>query len=275
MPALALLVGVAGAVVLFLMLLKAPAQGRERALLSLIWYALVVMAAIVLVDRVSQAQQAAERRAVLERVAALDRAALAPGSPLSCLDGGAGDAVENACEKALFASPQTAAAAVAYMDARLKLIADGARVGGSEVAAALAPSRRAVQLDRYGIAAQALSARNDCTAEKCAIFALLGDSKALKANMKARTFQQYVSLYVDSWSAPAAPAKPAASALPEPAAPPTTEPPHAPVSSKYDFPSAASIPPVSIMNAEPKLPAAPAEAAKTVPKPDAPPAPGR
>jgi hypothetical protein len=49
------------------------------------------------------------------------------------------------------------------------------------------------------------------------------------------------------------------------------------VSSKYDFPSAASIPPVSIMNAEPKLPAAPAEAAapKAAPKPDAPPAPAR
>jgi len=36
-----------------------------------------------------------------------------------------------------------------------------------------------------------------------------------------------------------------------------------PVASRYDFPSAASIPPVSIMNAEPPLPAAPAAASDT------------
>jgi hypothetical protein len=274
MLGLALVIGVAGAVVLFVQLLKAPARRRERALVSLIWFAFVFVAAVALIERLSLSQQAAERQPILERVAALDRAALAPGSALGCLDAGAGDAVETACEKALFASPQSAAAAVTYMEARLKLLADGARAG-PQVAAALARSRRAIELDRYGIAAQALAARADCSAEKCAAFALVGDAKALKANMKARTFQQYAALYAEGWSVPDAPAKPALSVAPAPpAAPPV---PGKPLSSKYDFPSAASIPPVSIMNAEPKLPAAPAEAAapKSAPKPGAPPAPAR
>ena len=66
-------------------------------------------------------------------------------------------------------------------------------------------------------------------------------------------FDQYVSRYAADWtyseSAPLlekqAPAVPVAS-VPEPLAPAK-----APVPSRYEFPSAASIPPVSIMNAEP------------------------
>ena len=38
--------------------------------------------------------------------------ALSPGSSLACLDALAGDSVETACEKALFASPANVAAAV-------------------------------------------------------------------------------------------------------------------------------------------------------------------
>jgi len=41
------------------------------------------------------------------------------------------------------------------------------------------------------------------------------------------------------------------------------------VSGKYDFPSAASIPPVSIMNAEPAVPKAAAEAQAAEPKAEA------
>ena len=38
--------------------------------------------------------------------------ALVPGSALPCLDAIAGDVVEDACEKAIFASPEATAAAV-------------------------------------------------------------------------------------------------------------------------------------------------------------------
>ena len=58
-------------------------------------------------------------------------------------------------------------------------------------------------------------------------------------------------------------------AAPVASAPEQPAPSGQPVSSKYDFPSAASIPPVSIMNAEPPLPKAAADAAAAQPKPKA------
>ena len=61
--------------------------------------------------------------------------ALAPGSALACLDTIAGETVENACEKALFASPEATAAAVSYVAAQLSLLA-----AGSDHPAAVGPT---------------------------------------------------------------------------------------------------------------------------------------
>ena len=261
---------------------------RGEAIVTLVGVVLLVAAAALLAERAGVLERAAGRRAVIDRVAALDRTTLVPGSPLACLNSDAGDTVEDACEKAVFASAQSAATAVAYMAARLRLLADAATFSDPNTTAALAASRRAVELDRYGLAAQVLAAREGCTAERCAAFALVNDANALKANLKARVFEQYASRYADAWNAPAG--KPAAvSSLPPPAAPPAVAaaPPsgHHPVSDKYDFPSAASIPPVSIMNAEPSLPAgadappkaaaAPPAAAPIPPKRPVEPAPAR
>ncbi len=244
---------------------------------------LAAVAATALVDRLTHAERAAERSALLARAAALERSALQPGSALACLDAGAGETVENACEKAVFASPQAAAAAVAYMRARLQLLHDAAALAGdAQITAALAASRRAIALDRYGVAAQVLARRDGCTAVQCPAFALIGDSTALKANLKAQAFAHYVSRYAAAWSAAAekAPAQaqtPAQMPLARATDEPLKEPPSAPSKVKpgeqWDFPSAASIPPVSIMNAEPPLPktadapapAAPAPAAVAKP----------
>ncbi len=238
----------------------ASRRASDRLLLPLAAVALAVVAVAALIDRLALVQQAAERRMLIERAAALDRIALSPGSPLACLDAGAGEAVENACEKAVFASPQAAAAAVSYMGARLQLLTDAAAfTQDQDIAAVLAASRRAIELDRYGVAAQVLARRDGCTAAHCAAFALFKDTNALKANLKAQAFQQYVSRYADGWNA--APAKaPAVSQAPAavaPAVPVTAEAPAAqPIKAgeHWDFPSAASIPPVSIMNAEPPAP---------------------
>jgi len=212
------------------------------------------IAVVAVLDRLALDQRAAERRALLQRNAELNVSTLAPGSVLSCIDGGAGEAIESACEKAVFASPETAAGAVAYIGARLALLADAhafAQTGESTIADVFAPARRAVELDRYGIVAHVLATRDGCTAERCAAFALLRDTAALKANLRAQAFDTYVARYAEVWNKPQAvavktPQAPApAAGTPEPA------PSGQPVSSKYDFPSAASIPPVSIMNAEP------------------------
>jgi len=227
--------------------------------------AAAVAAVLVVADRMAATDRDAARHAVLARDAALNRAELVPGSALACLDAGAGQAVEDACEKEVFRSAQSAAGAVAYMDARLKLLSEAARLaaaGDTGVMDALAASRRAVELDRYGIAAHVLAVRDGCTAAKCPAFALLDDAGTLKANLRAQVYDQYVSRYADKWNeiAPAAKgpavsqAAPAASVasivrsaagpLPAPIKP----------GEKWDFPSASSIPAVSIMNKEPPLP---------------------
>jgi hypothetical protein len=124
----------------------------------------------------------------------------------------------------------------------------------------MAGPRRAIELDRYGIAAHVLATRDGCTPENCAAFAFLHDTTALKANLKARIYDQYVSRYAAAWNK-TEPEKPApVAAAPVPGAPVAavpgepSQPTGVPISSKYDFPSAASIPPVSIMNSEPALP---------------------
>ncbi len=233
--------------------------GPIRIALSLAALALAGFAVYALIDRSTVAERAAERRALLAREVELSRIALAPGSALACLDGGAGETVENVCEKMVFASAQSTAAAVAYMDARLKLLASAA----GRDPGLLASIRRAVALDRFGVAAHVLAIRDGCTAEKCDAFALVDDASALQANLRAQVYDQYVSRYVASWNAPPpAPAEkpPAVSALPSPTslarvtASGQTPTPAVKPGEHWDFPSAASIPAVSIMGAEPPLP---------------------
>src|SRR5262245_58024626 len=67
---------------------------------------------------------AAERRALEARAGVLATRATMPGSPLACLDTMAGDAVDGACERTLFASPEAIASAVSYATAQLSLFAD-------------------------------------------------------------------------------------------------------------------------------------------------------
>ncbi len=263
---LVLSVPVAGALaalfaILFIVALWRTRGGGAGRLLAVVALVIGVLAVAALIDRMTVNEHSAERRALTARDAELSRAALAPGSALSCLDARAGEAVENACEKAVFADAQSAAAAVSYMAARIDLLRDAAafaKARRSEVLAEFAASRRAIELDRFGVAAHVLASREGCTAADCTIFTLLNDTNALKSNLKARVFDQYVARHTPEWNAPPVDVPPAMAASPAPDAPAAAtaaSTPRAPLSDKYDFPSAASIPPVSIMNAEPPVPA--------------------
>jgi hypothetical protein len=167
----------------------------------------------------------------------------------SCIDDLAGDAVLAACEKALFGSPDTAAAAVSYAAAQLaRLAAAGdAATANKNMTPELQALRHAVEHDRYGLMAQVLSARDHCTPSECAVFASLTDRRQIAANMDERTYDGLISRYAPVWNAPttSAPAAALLSSLP------TGRPTNA------DFPTAASIPPVSIMNPEPPVRGAP------------------
>jgi hypothetical protein len=266
----------AGALVVLVAILAVIAIRRSgagminRALWPIASLVVAALAVTALLDRMAMTSQSAERSALLERSATLTAGALAPGSALGCLDGGAGETVGNACEKAVFADAQTAAAAVAFTAARLALLRDAhalAQQGDAGIAEIFAPARRAIELDRYGVAAHVLSTGDGCTVDLCPAFAWVSDSTVLKANMKVHAFETYVDRYAANWGKPVPPAPEA----PGPSAAATSEAPNPaplaplnqsapalgrPVDPKWVFPSSASIPPVSIMNPEPARPKA-------------------
>jgi hypothetical protein len=198
-------------------------------------------------------------RSVLEaRMTELTLRAIAPGSPLACLDTVANETIEAGCEKTLFANPQTLAAAVAYAEARLNLLADAVEVVARD--RSYEPSierlRRSLEADRFGMVAHVLAGRG-CTAEQCLALKLFRDPKHVTANLRERSFDANVIIHAATWGVPVVPSVPVATTTP-PSAPALAAVPSAattgvasPPSGKYDFPSSASIPAISIMSAEP------------------------
>jgi len=211
----------------------------------------------------SRSAPAAEARYVPPASAALPQ--------LSCIDDLAGDAVLSACEKALFGSAESAAAAVAYAANQITLlislgdVATANKGAGSDLMAL----RRAVERDRYGLMAYVLTTRDRCTAQSCPLFRSLTNKNQIAANMDERLYENLVMRYAPSWNA--SPQQAASGLLAGlPPSMPTGKPTNA------EFPTSASTPAISIMNPEPPLGAAPkpppaATAAPAAPRP-APPA---
>jgi hypothetical protein len=173
---------------------------------------------------------------------------LSASPALACIDDLAGDLVLQNCEKTLYGSAESTAAAVSYaaaMITRLTAAGDVATANKSMTPDLLA-LRRAVEHDRYGLMAYVLLARDHCTPSDCVAFRSLTDRQQLVSNMEGRTYEGLVTRYAAQWNAPPAQTQPATGVLAG-AAPnmPTGKPTNA------DFPSAASTPPVSIMTPEP------------------------
>src|SRR6202034_223714 len=181
---------------------------------------------------------------------------------VSCVDDLAGETVLAACEKSLFGSAESAAAAVSYAASLItKLTASGdVAAANRNITPELQALRHAVERDRYGLMAQALVARDHCTLSECPAFRAITDTHQIVANMDERTYDGLVSRYAPSWTAPAPAAAAGAVAALAPNMP-TGRPTNA------EFPTAASTPPVSIMTPEPgpaatpPAPRAPASAA--------------
>jgi hypothetical protein len=184
---------------------------------------------------------------------------------LSCIDDLAGEAVLTACEKVLFGSAESVAAAVSYAASRIaQLTAFGdVAAANRNMTPELQALRGAIERDRYGLAAYVLLVRDHCTPAECAAFNSLTDHNKIVANMDERVYDGLVSRYAPSWNAPAVVG--ALAGLPPSV--PTGRPTNA------DFPSAASTPPVSIMTPEPvatsRAPAAAVNAPSPPPRPAA------
>jgi len=204
--------------------------------------------------------------------------AIAPMLPaLSCIDDLAGDTVGQACERAVFGSPESTAAAVNYaasMITRLVSLGDAAtaqRTMSSEMQA----TRRAIERDRYGLMAHVLLTRERCSPNQCAAYRSLTDNHQIITNMDEHAFDNLVVRYASSWNAPQTTSATTPLAM-MPASVPTGRPTNA------EFPSSANTPAVSIMTPEPGTgtkppatspPARPAAAAPPPPPAAAPAAP--
>jgi hypothetical protein len=180
--------------------------------------------------------------------------AVYPAMPaLSCVDDLAGETVLAACEKILFGSAESTAAAVSYAAARLTRLTSFGDVAtaNKNMTPDLAALRRSVESDRYGLVAHVLLTRDHCTPAECAAFNSLTDHSRIVANMDQQVYDGLITRYALTWNAPvttgttAAPATAMGAFAALPPSVPTGRPVH------IDFPSASSTPAVSIMNPEP------------------------
>ena len=186
---------------------------------------------------------------------------------LACIDDLAGEAVLNACEKVLFGSADSTAAAVAYAASQITRLTSLGDIATAErnTSPELQALRRAIERDRYGLMAYVLTVRDHCTPASCAAFGSLGTTQQITSNMDEHLYENLITRYAPSWNAPA-PASAAAAGAGVLGALPPSLPTGKPTNA--EFPSAANTPPISIMTPEPAAkPAPPAAAAATPPAP--------
>jgi len=180
---------------------------------------------------------------------------------LSCIDDLAGETVLTACEKVLFGSAESTAAALSYAASQITWLTAFGDVAAAN--ASMTPElqmvRRAVERDRYGLMAYVLAARDHCTPSDCATFRAVTDRNQIVANMNERSYEGLVVRYAPSWNMPAVTPGPVAALPPSmPLGKPTNA----------EFPTAASTPPISIMTPEPgqaTTPTAPRPASSSPP----------
>jgi hypothetical protein len=187
---------------------------------------------------------------------------------LSCIDELAGDVVLAACEKALFGSAESAAAALSYAASQITRLTAFGDVAAANLSMTpdLQMLRHSVEHDRYGLMAQVLVTRDHCSPSDCAAFQALTNHQQITMNIDERVYEGLIARYAPSWNvSPGAAAPVAMVSSSMPTGKPTTA----------EFPSASSTPPVSIMTPEPAVAAAaPRPAASSTP-PTAPSPPAR
>jgi hypothetical protein len=138
----------------------------------------------------------------------------------------------------------------------------------------LLPLRHSLETDAYGFLAHALAVRGGCTSQNCKALGVLADASRVRANMSGQTLDRFLDHYLTVWAQQPDGPGPVADAATQSQPTPTYQP-GAPGPRKMvniDFPTAASIPAVSIMNPEPGTKPTPAGAAASAANPN-PPAP--
>ena len=211
-------------------------------------------------DRLNARDLATEARAIENRAFTLRVQAVTSGS-LACLEAATDSMLREPCEKAVFSSAESTAAAVSYVAAQLSVLSAGGehvRDGSLDHLTEIATLRRAIELDPFGIVAHVLAMRTGCRPDACDFFALLDDSSRVSANLAEQAFDGHVKSHMADWSNGAGVSPPTSptSVVVRPTA-------------KLFFPSASSIPSINIMASEPAIPAASQQPHETTASADA------
>ena len=191
-----------------------------------------------------------ERRAIEVSLSELRAQALSPGSPLGCLER-ASEVLETACAQAIFATPEALAAANVYTASRLDLLGTIARYSGPRTAQfddAVVSLRISLEQDPFGLTAKVLMLRYGCSVDRCDAIRMFHEPARLWDNIRRKTFDANLASHAVSWRQSVPASQPPVNSPAAPTAPAETR---APIPEKYTLPSAASIPPVSIMDEEP------------------------
>ncbi|HEY7248467.1 MAG TPA: hypothetical protein VH678_31780 [Xanthobacteraceae bacterium] len=176
---------------------------RRVSILSIVIVCIIAGTVVWVLDRLAARDFAAERRALDERAFALSLQAFVPGSALACLEPLA-PVIQDACEKTLFAGPETVAAAVAYVTAELELLSDARKhmqASGVSYSDAVMALRSALERDQFGVVAHVFATRRGCRPEHCDLFALLQDAGRVRANLGERPFEASLALHAPEWAA--------------------------------------------------------------------------
>ena len=262
-------------VVLCVLALRRTAVPVIRVDVLLLGAALGAALTWAVVGHVSVTDLGGERRALEVRASELTAHALAPGSPLSCLDALAGENVEAACENAIFASPASVATATSYVAARFALLSEIAAYvgrGGTAIDDVLVPLRRSLEVDRFGFLARVLAVRDGCTGQNCKALALLRDASHVRDHLNDGSLDQLAEHYQALWAqSPQGTVADASQGRVGGMTQANAQGLHKGMVN-IDFPTAASIPAVNIMTPEPSGPVLPGVAAAAAANPNPQPA---
>jgi hypothetical protein len=246
---------------------------------SIVYRAAIILIAVVFgwtyISRTGERDRLAERHVLDQRGADLLGRAIAPGSVVACLEATNTETVEGSCERSVFATPESVAAASAYMSARISLLADAHEYTAKRdqsYEAQIAGLRRTVAADRFGLASQVLAVRDGCTADACDAFGFVYDDKKLRANLRDRTFDVTLARYAQNW--PVRASRPLASSGPPANNNAFGPPPAQAFPSAQPGPSASNEPapnlfaaPPQASDSPPPTQSAPASATKRAPPP--------
>ncbi len=195
----------AGVVVFLLLILILRSRADRGGLATLAQLSLVAViagAAYFGLKLYEDNSRLSERIALEERASVLLAQSGQPDSVLGCLNVSLAPALDDACEKAVFAEPQRITSAISVIADRLTLMEDIDAFAAREPAFAqrFEPLRRSLESDPYGIVSHVLSAQFKCLPDSCPRLRIFKDADKIKANLSNRAFDRLLLKHRESWA---------------------------------------------------------------------------